>query len=87
MTASKVLIALVTHTEDVAVVMTQGAMVIEPEQSTAQRIEQGGYFFLPGKMRYVAKCAQPCTFLAWGERPFDIIYADPKDDPRLQALK
>jgi len=72
------------HSNDVAVVMTQGAMVIEAEGAPARTIEQGGYFFLPGQMRYVAKCALPCTFLAWGEKPFDIHYSDPKDDPRLK---
>ncbi len=40
-----------------------------------------------GQMRYVAKCARPCTFLAWGEKPLDILYADPKDDPRKQTRK
>jgi hypothetical protein len=64
--------------------MTRGSMVIEPLEGPAQTIEAGGYFFLPGGMRYVAKCAAPCTFLAWGEKPFDIIYAEPKDDPRLK---
>lgn len=84
---AKFTVPLHFHTNDVAVVMTEGSMVIEPEQGAGQRIEQGGYFFLPGAMRYVAKCAQACTFLAWGEKPFDIIYADAKDDPRLQARK
>lgn len=74
------------HTNDVAVVMTEGAMVIETAAGS-QRIEQGGYFFLPAAMRYVAKCAEPCIFLAWGEKAFDILYADSKDDPRLQARK
>ena len=75
------------HTNDVAVVMTKGSMVIEPDGGLPQSIEEGGYFFLPGQMRYVAKCARPCTFLAWGEKPFDILYADPKDDPRKQTRK
>jgi len=73
------------HTNDVAVAMTQGSMAIEPQSGPAATIEQGGYFFLPGMMRYVARCAEPCTFLAWGEKPFDILYADPKDDPRIRA--
>ena len=75
------------HTNDVAVVMTKGSMVIEPDGGAPQSIEEGGYFFLPGQMRYVATCARPCTFLVWGEKPFDILYADPKDDPRKQARK
>src|ERR1700692_4016394 len=32
------------HTNDVAVVMTEGAMVIKTEDGS-QRIDQGGYFF------------------------------------------
>jgi hypothetical protein len=44
----------------------------------------GRLLLLPGLVHYAAKCAQPCTFLAWGEKPFDILYADPKDDPRSQ---
>ena|SRR5438105_4983343 len=75
------------HTNDVAVVMTHGSMKIEPEHGPAATIEQGGYFFLPGKMRYVATCAQPCTFLAWGEQPFDILYERAEDDPRLRASR
>lgn len=82
---AKFVVPLHWHTNDVAVVMTQGSMTIESDGLPAQTIEQGGYFFLPGLLRYVAKCAQPCTFLAWGEKQFDIFYADPKDDPRLQS--
>lgn len=73
------------HTNDVAVVMTAGSMIIEPQGGVAATIAQGGYFFLPGQLNYVARCEKPCTFLAWGEKPFDIIYADAKDDPRKRA--
>lgn len=75
------------HTYDVAVVMTRGSMVIEPQGGPAVTIEEGGYFFLPGAMRYVARCAKPCTFLAWGEKPFDILYQRPEDDPRSRASR
>src|SRR3954464_14762631 len=47
------------HTNDVAVVMTRAAMVIEAEGAPARTIEQGGYFFLPAQMRYIAKCELP----------------------------
>jgi len=70
------------HTNDVAVLMTEGSMTIRTANET-KRIDQGGYFFLPGSMRYVAECEHACTFLAWGEKPFDIYYLEPNDDPRL----
>lgn len=75
------------HTNDVAVVMTRGSMEIVLQGGAATTIEEDGYFFLPGQMRYIARCAKPCTFLAWGEKPFDILYADPKDDPRQRASR
>ncbi len=45
-------------------------------------IEEGGYFLLPAKRAYRASCAKDCEFLAFDNLAFDIIYADPKDDPR-----
>lgn len=75
------------HTHDVHVVMTRGSMTIQPDGAMAQTIEEGGYFFLPGGLRYVASCEQPCNFLAHGEQPFDISYSDPADDPRSKVAK
>ena len=62
--------------------MHEGELV--PEKRCTLR---SGYFFLAGKMRYVATCARPCTFLAWGEQPFDILYERSEDDPRLRASR
>ena len=70
------------HTNEVLVVMTKNSMVITPEAGTPQEITEGGFFSLPAKMKYIAHCAQECVFLAWGDKPFDIFYQDPKDDPR-----
>jgi hypothetical protein len=72
------------HTNDVAVVMTEGSMEITTGISS-RRIEQGGYFFLPGEMRYIARCDKPCKFLAWGEKPFEIHYEHREDDPRIRS--
>jgi len=66
-------------------VMTKKSMVITPEGGAASEIEQGGFFSLPARMKYVAHCAQECVFLAWGEEPFDIFYENPNDDPRKIA--
>ena len=72
------------HTNDVQVAMMKGSMVIGGREGLPDvEIQQGGYFFLPAKMAYTAQCEKGCTFLAYGAQPFDIIYSDAKDDPRL----
>ena len=60
-------------------------MVITPEGAAPHEIKEGGFFSLPAKMKYVAQCAQECVFLAWGDKPFDILYENPNDDPRNSA--
>jgi len=78
-------VPLHTHTNDCSVVMVKGSMVIARPGRADVEIGEGGYFLLPGKMSYVARCQKACTFLVHGDKPFDIIYLDPKDDPRLRA--
>ena len=73
------------HTNAVLVVMTKNSMVITPEGAAPREIKEGGFFSLPAKMKYVAQCAQECVFLAWGDKPFDILYENPNDDPRNSA--
>jgi len=70
------------HTNELLVVMIQNSMVITPEGGAPREIVQGGFFSLPAKMKYTAHCMEQCVWLGWGEKPFDIVYADPKDDPR-----
>lgn len=70
------------HTNDCSVVMVKGAMTIARPGRADVEIEEGGFFLLPAKMEYVARCGKACTFLVHGALPFDIIYSDPKDDPR-----
>jgi hypothetical protein len=70
------------HTNDVMVVMMQGSMVIAREKMPDVEIKQGGFFMLPGGMKYTAHCEEECIFLAHGPKAFDIFYQNPKDDPR-----
>ncbi len=71
-----------THTNEMVVVMLEGTMVIGRTGEKDVAIEKGGLFVLPAKMAYTAHCEAACTFLVHGEKPFEIIYSNPKDDPR-----
>jgi hypothetical protein len=73
------------HSNDVLVVMTKNSMIITPEGGAPVEIAEGGFFSLPAKMKYGAKCTKECVFLVWGSKPFDIFYENPKDDPRNSA--
>ena len=73
------------HTNEVLVVMAKNSMVITPDGGAPREIIEGGFFSLPAGMKYVARCAQECVFLAWGDKPFDIFYANPQDDPRKSS--
>jgi hypothetical protein len=75
------------HSNDCMVVMMKGSMVIGRDKMADVEIKEGGFFMLPGKMRYTAHCAKECIFLVHGAQPFDIFYANPKDDPRNAAKK
>jgi len=72
------------HTNDCMVIILKGSMTIKREKFPDATIEQGGFFTLPGKMKYIAYCAKECIFLVHGAKPFDIFYENPKDDPRNQ---
>lgn len=71
------------HTNEVVVVMVKGSMTIGRPQQVDVTIVEGGLFVLPARLAYTAHCEKACTFLVHGARPFDIIYSNPKDDPRL----
>jgi hypothetical protein len=70
------------HTNDCSVVMLRGSMVIARAGQPDREIVEGGFFVLPARMAYVARCAEGCTFLVHGSLPFDIIYSRAEDDPR-----
>ena len=74
------------HTNEVVVVMMTGTMVIGREGRPDVSIGEHGLFVLPAKLAYTAHCEAACMFLVHGDKPFDIIYGDPKDDPRKRSL-
>jgi len=71
-----------SHTNEMTVVMLEGTMVIGRAKMPDVSIEKTGLFVLPAKMAYTAHCEAACMFLVHGQKPFDIIYANPSDDPR-----
>ncbi len=70
------------HSNDVIVVMLKGAMVIGRQGKSDVPIAEHGLFVRPARLAYTAHCEAECVFLVHGDKPFDIIYSDPKDDPR-----
>jgi len=70
------------HTHEVWVVMLKGSMTIARKGEKDVTIGESGFFSLPAAMHYVARCEGECSFLVHGNQPFDIFYADDKDDPR-----
>ena len=70
------------HTNECVVVMLEGQMTIGRSGDKDVTIEKGGLFVLPAKLAYTAHCEKECEFLVHGSAPFDIIYANAKDDPR-----
>jgi len=73
------------HTNDVIVVMLEGTMVIGRATKPDVSIAKHGLFVLPAKLAYTAHCEAACVFLVHGDKPFDIIYSNPKDDPRRKS--
>ncbi|HMN50202.1 MAG TPA: cupin domain-containing protein [Ignavibacteriaceae bacterium] len=70
------------HSNDCMVTIIKGSMVIKRDGAPDVKVEQGGFFTLPAKMKYIAYTPKECIFQVHGEEPFDIFYANPKDDPR-----
>lgn len=70
------------HSFDCMVIIVKGSMTIKRDGLEDVTINEGGFFNLPAKMKYVAYTPQQCIFLVHGEDPFDIFYANPNDDPR-----
>lgn len=70
------------HSNDCMVTIIKGSMVIKRDGVPDVTVEQGGFFTLPAKMKYIAYTPKECIFQVHGEEPFDIFYFNPKDDPR-----
>jgi hypothetical protein len=75
-------VPLHSHTNECVVVMLDGAMTIGRPGEPDVTIAKAGLFVLPAKLAYTAHCDAACSFLVHGDKPFDITYANPKDDPR-----
>jgi hypothetical protein len=71
-----------SHTNEMVVLMLDGTMVIGRANQPDVSIAKDGLFVLPAKMAYTAHCEAACMFLVHGEKAFDIVYSNPKDDPR-----
>jgi hypothetical protein len=84
---AKYTVPMHSHTNECIVVMRKGTMTIGRAGEKDVAIREGGLFVLPAKLAYTAHCETGCEFLVHGTLPFDIIYADPKDDPRAKAKK
>jgi uncharacterized protein YaiE (UPF0345 family) len=79
---AKYTVPLHSHTNECVVVMRKGAMTIGRTGEKDVTIGEGGLFVLPAKLAYTAHCEAACEFLVHGTAAFDVMYADPKDDPR-----
>jgi len=53
------------HTDDCMVAIIKGSMRIDPENAASVNIQEGGFFKLPGHMRYVAHTPKETIFLVW----------------------
>ena len=51
------------------------------DKNHSSKLEAGGFIFLPSKMNYFLWVSGPAVFQIHAEGPFDIVYANPEDDP------
>ena len=51
------------------------------DNSTATRLGVGSFAYLPAKMNHFLWASVPAVFQIHAEGPFDIVYANPEDDP------
>jgi uncharacterized RmlC-like cupin family protein len=51
------------------------------DKSTSTRLEVGSFTYLPPKMNHFLWASEPAVFQIHAEGPFDIVYANPNDDP------
>ena len=70
------------HSNACSVEILMGSMIIKRPGLSDVTINAGGFFTLPAGMKYVAFTPERCIFHVHGSEPFDIIYNNPKDDPR-----
>jgi hypothetical protein len=51
------------------------------DKSNSNKLEVGGFMFLPSKINHFLWTSGPAIFQIQAEGPFDIVYANPEDDP------
>jgi len=51
------------------------------DKNHSSKLEAGGFIFLPSKMNHFLWVSGPAVFQIHAEGPFDIVYANPEDDP------
>jgi hypothetical protein len=51
------------------------------DKNHSNKLEVGGFIFLPSKMTHFLWTIGPAIFQIHAEGPFDIVYVNPKDDP------
>ena len=52
------------------------------DKNHSNKLEAGGFVFLPAKMSHFLWTSGHAIFQIHAEGPFDIVYINPKDDPR-----
>jgi quercetin dioxygenase-like cupin family protein len=76
------------HSKDETVTVLSGktgmAMGETVEKDASKTLVPGGFAYMPAGMVHYAWSAEESVIQISGNGPFDIIYANPKDDPRKQ---
>ncbi|MBJ6725519.1 cupin domain-containing protein [Geomesophilobacter sediminis] len=56
-------------------------------EAKAHALKAGGYHYLPARSHHYAFSKEPAVVQLHGNGPFDIIYLNPKDDPRKKSMQ
>lgn len=75
------------HTKDEPVTVLSGKIAIsagEKIDRTLKPVPAGSFIYLPAGMPHYALAAEETIVQINGVGPFDVVYLDPKDDPRKQ---
>ena len=74
------------HSKDEVVTVISGQFVITPgekvDRAAMKSLPAGSFFHLPAGMAHYAWAESESVVQVSGMGPFDVIYIDPKDDPR-----
>jgi quercetin dioxygenase-like cupin family protein len=74
------------HSKDEVVTVISGQFVITPgekvDRAAMKSLPAGSFFHMPAGMAHYAWAESESVVQVSGMGPFDVIYIDPKDDPR-----